>query len=95
MRADATIRPAAIGRKSTAVWYADALATTCKYNAVKKKMEKVPKYATNATKLDPANGGSRNIDRSSIGLLTLFSVMTKAMPDTPQRTKSVTIHGEV
>ena len=50
---------------------------------MKKKMEKVPKYATNTTKLEPAKGGSRNIDRSSIGLLTFFSVMTNAMPETP------------
>ena len=57
VNADAMISPAAIGRKSTAVWYADALATTWRYNAVKKKMEKVPKYATKATKLEPANGG--------------------------------------
>ena len=37
------INPAAMGRKSTAVWYADAPTTTCRYRAVKKKMENVPK----------------------------------------------------
>ena len=62
---------------------------------MKKKMEKVPKYATNATKLDPTKGGSRNIDRSSIGLFTRFSVMTNAMPERAHRTKSARIHGAV
>ena len=46
-------------------------------------MENVPKYATKATKFEPANGGRRNMERSSIGLFTRFSVMTKAMPETP------------
>ena len=86
------IKPPAIGRKSRAVWYADAFATTCKYKAVKKKIEKIPKYAANATKFAPAMGGRANIDSWSIGLLALRSYARNTSPVTAATANSRMIH---
>ena len=70
---EATISPAAIGRKVTAVSYAEAFTTTWRYRAVKKKIEKVPKYAAKATKTEPEKGACGTARNRGWGVRTRCS----------------------
>ena len=92
LNADARIMTAAIGRKSRAMSYGDAVPISCTYRGMKKNTAKVAKYPVKATRLPPRKARSRKNRRSSTGSSARRSTKTKARAHPNAPAKSSPIH---